>query len=112
MLALMHAQLDAGTSVHDITDDVRTFVANVGDNASGTLTVTSRHTTTAVCINEMESRLVEDLRLWYHRQAPPGDMYLHNDLDRREAPGVYSLAPGELCGSVRGGSQLDGPSCT
>lgn len=80
----------------DITKHVKEFL-NVQHNPSGTqLTVsgiacvTSQHTTTAITVNEYESRLVEDLRLWLNRQAPNADMYLHNDLEVRELPGVHT----------------------
>ena len=60
----------------------------------GSVLVVSRHTTTAVTINEWESRLVRDLRDWLLRLAPPdersaigepgnGVRYLHNDIDQR-----------------------------
>ena len=46
----------------------------------------SRHTTTALAINEAESRLLDDIRQWLARMAPPGDPYLHNDLALRRGP--------------------------
>ncbi len=33
-----------------------------------------------------ESRLLDDLRLFLHRLAPPGDAYLHNDIHLRDCP--------------------------
>jgi thiamine phosphate synthase YjbQ (UPF0047 family) len=50
------------------------------------VTVLSRHTTTAVVINEAETRLMDDIRQWLHTMADPSLPYLHNDLSRREAP--------------------------
>ena len=66
---------------------------------SGSLTVTSKHTTTAVTVNEFEPRLMEDLRLWLARKAPAHDMYMHNDLDQRETPGAatYAQALDKFC---------------
>jgi len=59
----------------------------------GTVTVISRHTTTAITINEWESRLARDLRTWLLQIAPPDDRssigaganvrYEHNDIDER-----------------------------
>lgn len=60
----------------------------------GTVTVISRHTTTAITINEWESRLAQDLRAWLLRLAAPDDRsaagapgggvrYLHNDIELR-----------------------------
>ena len=86
----------AGITVHDITKDVKSFLATLS-HPSGTITVTSQHTTTAVTINEHEPRLIDDLRLWLSRQAPTSDMYLHNDLDQREAPGAHILVRKLAC---------------
>ena len=48
--------------------------------------VSSLHTTTAVCINEYEERLLEDLKVWLQKLAPIDDKYLHNDIDQRDCP--------------------------
>ncbi len=37
----------------------------------------------AVTINELESRLVDDIRMYMTRLAPPNDHYLHNDIHLR-----------------------------
>lgn len=52
----------------------------------GFVHVVSRHTTTALTINEDEPRLVDDVRQFLARLAPPTMPYLHNDLHMREAP--------------------------
>ncbi|GFH19099.1 uncharacterized protein HaLaN_15995, partial [Haematococcus lacustris] len=52
----------------------------------GLVTVLSRHTTTAVTINEFEPRLLDDVRQFVRKLAPPQDPYLHNDLHLRAAP--------------------------
>lgn len=60
----------------------------------GTVTVLSRHTTTAVSINERESRLARDMANFLLQLAPPderseatvavpGVRYQHNDIDQR-----------------------------
>ena len=60
----------------------------------GSVNLISRHTTTAITINEWESRLVRDIRAWLLRLAPPDDRsavgeagagvaYLHNDISTR-----------------------------
>ena len=60
----------------------------------GSVNLISRHTTTAITINEWESRLVRDIRAWLLRLAPPDDRsavgeasagvaYLHNDINTR-----------------------------
>ena len=50
------------------------------------MTVMSRHTTTAITVNEMEGRLVDDIRQWLLKLAPPEYPYLHNDLHLRSGP--------------------------
>ncbi len=58
----------------------------------GTITVMSRHTTTAITINESESRLARDLVQCLWRLVPPderscggvpGVRYQHNDIEER-----------------------------
>ncbi|GBF87527.1 secondary thiamine-phosphate synthase enzyme [Raphidocelis subcapitata] len=78
-------QTGPGISVHNIMPQLRAEVARLGV-AEGFVNVLSRHTTTAVCINEYETRLLDDIRQFLRRLAPPTDPYLHNDLHLREAP--------------------------
>jgi secondary thiamine-phosphate synthase enzyme len=59
-----------GVSLHDITEDVRSAVSSAGVK-NGTVTVLSRHTTTAVTINEAEPRLMDDVRVFLRKLAPP-----------------------------------------
>ncbi|HEY8742208.1 MAG TPA: YjbQ family protein, partial [Chloroflexota bacterium] len=62
----------------DITDAVAAFVrhARLKD---GLVQVFSRHTTAAVHIQEDEPLLLEDLRHFLSRLAPPDHDYGHND---------------------------------
>jgi secondary thiamine-phosphate synthase enzyme len=48
--------------------------------------VASRHTTTALAINENEDRLLTDVKNFLQRLIPPGDHYLHNDIALRDCP--------------------------
>ena len=61
---------------------------------NGVVTVVSRHTTTALCINERESRLAQDMAEYFLQLAPPDERssaaaaqenvrYLHNDIEER-----------------------------
>ncbi|KRT54346.1 secondary thiamine-phosphate synthase enzyme YjbQ [endosymbiont of Ridgeia piscesae] len=80
-------ELSTGTGValHDITLQLQDLLARQGLQ-NGFLLVSSQHTTTALTINENESRLLDDLRLFLHRLAPPGDAYPHNDIHLRDCP--------------------------
>lgn len=74
-----------GITLHDVTPALRDLVAK-SEISDGLLTVTSRHTTTALTINECEERLLEDVRSFFTRMVPPGDRYLHNDIHLRDCP--------------------------
>jgi hypothetical protein len=52
---------DHGMSIKDITPQVEAIVAKSGCK-EGTVTVLSKHSTVSVTINEMEGRLVDDIR--------------------------------------------------
>ncbi|GAX18765.1 hypothetical protein FisN_26Hh061 [Fistulifera solaris] len=78
--------------VIDVTPIIQKLLEQTGLQ-HGLLTVTSRHTTTGITINEQESRLARDLQEWLLQLAPPdersvaarqtGVRYQHNDLDQR-----------------------------
>lgn len=52
----------------------------------GLITVSSRHTTTALTINEDEERLMEDLKAFLSRLTPKDVPYRHNDIELRDCP--------------------------
>jgi secondary thiamine-phosphate synthase enzyme len=62
----------------DITDEVAELV-RVAGLREGVANVFSRHTTAAVCIQEAEPLLLEDLREFLERSAPAQAHYRHND---------------------------------
>jgi secondary thiamine-phosphate synthase enzyme len=62
----------------DITDAVAELV-RVAGLREGVATVFSRHTTAAVCIQEAEPLLLDDLREFLERNAPAEAHYRHND---------------------------------
>jgi secondary thiamine-phosphate synthase enzyme len=74
-----------GIALHDITAELGNTIKNSRIN-NGFLTVTTQHTTTAISINEYEERLLEDIKAFLTRLAPPGDKYLHNDIHLRDCP--------------------------
>ena len=80
-------------SVEDLTPIVVDLLEKSGMK-NGVVTVISRHTTTALCINERESRLASDMEEYFLGLAPPderssaetakkGVRYYHNDIDQR-----------------------------
>ena len=80
-------------SVEDLTTTIKSLLAKSGMKF-GSVNVISRHTTTAITINERESRLAMDMEKYFLSLAPPderstaetsrqGIRYLHNDIDQR-----------------------------
>jgi len=88
--AFSYASVRLGTTRRGVDFiDLTAYITKAIEEANivdGVVNVISRHTTTAVTINENEERLIEDARAWFRRAAPPNDFYLHNDLDRRHGP--------------------------
>jgi secondary thiamine-phosphate synthase enzyme len=80
-------RLDTGPGIclFDITPRVRDALAQSGIR-NGFVLVASRHTTTALTINENEERLLTDVREFLARLVPAGDHYLHNDIHLRDCP--------------------------
>uniref|UniRef100_A0A7S2XRV4 Secondary thiamine-phosphate synthase enzyme n=1 Tax=Attheya septentrionalis TaxID=420275 RepID=A0A7S2XRV4_9STRA len=80
-------------SVEDLTSKLKSMLAESGMK-DGVVNVISRHTTTAITINERESRLAQDMQEYFLKLAPPderssaetaqqGVTYYHNDIDQR-----------------------------
>jgi len=80
-------------SVEDLTPHLQSFISD-SNIKNGVLHVISRHTTTAITINEKESRLEQDIANFFLNICPPdersssnkkvnGVRYLHNDIDKR-----------------------------
>ena len=66
----------------DVTDLVAERVRRSGIG-HGLVCVQSRHTTTAVVVNENEPLLIEDAKRMLERLAPRHALYGHNELHRR-----------------------------
>lgn len=80
-------------SVEDLTPQIKLFLS-ASNMRNGVIHVISRHTTTAITINERESRLAQDVEQYFLSMCPPdersssekkmkGVRYLHNDIDAR-----------------------------
>jgi secondary thiamine-phosphate synthase enzyme len=66
----------------DLTDAVEEIVTRAGIR-HGWVNIQTKHTTTAVIVNENEPLLHEDLKRMLERLAPRSGEYEHNDLSRR-----------------------------
>ena len=80
-------------SVEDLTPTLNDLLSDSGMK-NGVINVISQHTTTAITINERESRLAQDMEQYFLDLAPPderssaesakaGVRYFHNDIDQR-----------------------------
>ena len=72
----------AGINIHNITPHIQDLITATTIK-NGHALVFSRHTTTALTINEYEERLLKDIQVYLHKLAPESDRYLHNDLHLR-----------------------------
>lgn len=86
---IQHHTIEIGThkgiSIFDLTPQVNTCLQDSGIR-QGFAVVSSRHTTTALTINEHEERLLEDICAFFFKLVPPGGHYLHNDIHLRDCP--------------------------
>ena len=74
-----------GIALYDITPQVRSILDKTGVK-EGVVNVVSRHTTTALTINECEPRLMDDVRQFLAKLVPASYPYLHNDMQFRDIP--------------------------
>lgn len=76
---------NAGIGIYNITPDIAGTLEkhSIGN---GFVIVSSRHTTTALAINEDEERLFEGIKKFLAKLVPKEDKYLHNDIHLRDCP--------------------------
>jgi len=87
---LIQIPTESGIQIYDVTPQIQTFVTSTMMQ-NGQVLVFSRHTTTALAINENEPRLFEDIKAYLKQLAPEGELtlgtvrhrYRHNDLHLR-----------------------------
>lgn len=82
---LITIETDQGINIYNITPQIKDFIASTSIK-NGQVLVFSRHTTTALTVNENEARLLEDVKVFLHKLAPESERYLHNDLHLRDVP--------------------------
>ena len=82
---LIEVETESGIYIYNITPEIEKLVASTGIH-NGQILVFSRHTTTALAINEDEERLLKDIKVFLRKLAPESDRYLHNDLHLRDVP--------------------------
>ncbi len=72
----IEVQTSPGINIHNITPQIKDLIASTAIK-NGQFLVFSRHTTTALAINENEERLLEDVVGFLRKLAPESDRYLH-----------------------------------
>lgn len=82
---LIEVETDKGINIYNLTPQVAELL-DVTPVKNGQVLVFSRHTTTALAINENEERLLEDVKVHLGKLAPESGKYLHNDLHLRDVP--------------------------
>ena len=75
-------ETEADLQLYNLTPHIEALLAE-SSIANGHVLVFSRHTTTALAVNEYEERLLTDIKTYLNKLAPKGDRYLHNDLHLR-----------------------------
>lgn len=74
-----------GVSMYNLTEQVKEIVVE-SKIKNGNVLVFTKHTTTAIGINEDETRLLEDIKLSLEKIAPKDRKYLHDDIHLRKVP--------------------------
>ena len=102
----------SGVDIHDINRDIHDVLRRHEIN-DGLAVVTSRHTTTALSINEFEERLVTDIKTFIGELIPAGRHWLHNDIELRDCPAdepenAHSHLAAMLLGSSEAIAVVDG----
>ena len=86
----LHLHTEECLQFIDLTAALRQFVADSGI-IHGLVNVQTRHTTTAIIVNENEPLLLEDLKKSLERLAPSTVSYRHDDFEIR----TENLTPDE-----------------
>ncbi|MCA1991623.1 MAG: secondary thiamine-phosphate synthase enzyme YjbQ [Coleofasciculus sp. S288] len=82
---VIEVETDKGISIYNLTPQI-VEILKATSIKNGQVLVFSRHTTTALAINEYEERLLEDIKVHLRTLAPESGNYLHNDLHLRDVP--------------------------
>ena len=74
-----------GCTIQDLTAPIIELVSNTLVKR-GYVLIFTKHTTTALKINENEARLLKDMQAHFDRMAPCHGKYLHDDIHLRDCP--------------------------
>lgn len=82
---ILHLETDESIGIYNVSREIQDILRETGIQ-NGQALISSRHTTTALTINEDEVRLLEDIKAYLRKLAPENEQYLHNDLHLRDVP--------------------------
>lgn len=82
---ILEVETKMGIGIYNITPQIQEIL-EATRLKNGQVLLFSRHTTTALAINENEERLLEDIKVHLRKLAPESGTYLHNDLHLRDVP--------------------------
>jgi secondary thiamine-phosphate synthase enzyme len=80
---ILDIETDSSIAIYNLTPLIEKILTKTSIK-NGQVFIFSRHTTTALTINEYEERLLEDLKIYLRKLAPQSEKYLHNDLHLRK----------------------------
>jgi putative ABC transport system permease protein len=80
--SLIRLRTDECLQFIDLTDEVKSIIDKSGVS-NGWVNIQTKHTTTAIIVNENEPLLQEDLKQLLEAVAPRAGEYQHNDFSRR-----------------------------
>lgn len=108
MMEIIDVSTSKGTEFIDITGEVQEAVDKAGIE-EGVAVVFTKHTTTAITINENESRLLGDFEKALDKLAPRGAGYGHDEIDSNAHAHIRSvlIGPSETI-PVHGGTLVLG----
>ena len=82
---IINIPTELGINIYNITPQIEEVIKESAIK-DGQVLIFSRHTTTALAINENEERLFIDIKNYLNKLAPQDEKYLHNDLHLRDVP--------------------------
>ena len=82
---IINIKTEAKINIYNVIPQISDVIVSSGIK-EGQALIFSRHTTTALAINEYEERLLVDIKAYLRKLAPEKDKYLHNDLHLRNVP--------------------------
>lgn len=82
---ILELKTEEEIGIYDLSSQIQAFI-DTHTVQNGQVLICSRHTTTALAINEFEERLLEDIKVFLRKLAPANQPYLHNDLHLRDVP--------------------------